>query len=74
MKTAISLPDHLFAEADLFAQQIDVSRSELYARALDEFLSRHRQDNLTEKINAAMQKIKEPSNEMGVQTLRNLPW
>lgn len=38
MKTAISLPDEVFAAAERYAKQHGLSRSELYARALRRFL------------------------------------
>lgn len=77
MKTAISLPDALGHAADLYAAQQDMSRSELYAKALAEYLQRHRLDDVTEKIDAAMHGIDgnaETVREMGVGTLRNLEW
>ena len=40
MKTAVSLPDPLFRDADRAAKRLGISRSELYARALAEFLRR----------------------------------
>jgi metal-responsive CopG/Arc/MetJ family transcriptional regulator len=51
MKTAISLPDPLFAAADKFARRKKLSRSELYARALEEYLARHRDSEITERLN-----------------------
>jgi metal-responsive CopG/Arc/MetJ family transcriptional regulator len=39
MKTAISLPDVLFRRAERTAKRLGISRSELYARALGEFLA-----------------------------------
>ena len=36
MKTAISLPDELFAAAEKLAERLGVSRSQLYATALAE--------------------------------------
>jgi metal-responsive CopG/Arc/MetJ family transcriptional regulator len=78
MKTAISLPDNLFAAADAFAQQRDMTRSELYAKALSEYLQRHPTDNVTKKINAALKKIEgssdESMREYGLESLRKLPW
>ncbi len=77
MKTAISLPDELGHAADLFASQRDMSRSELYARALSEYLTKHRGDDLTEKINAAMAHIlnkKESLGETGVAAIKGLEW
>jgi metal-responsive CopG/Arc/MetJ family transcriptional regulator len=38
MKTTVTLPDCLFEEAERFAAQRSMSRSELYARALTHFI------------------------------------
>jgi metal-responsive CopG/Arc/MetJ family transcriptional regulator len=47
MKTAISLPDDLFAEAEALATELGTSRSHLYASAVREYLARHRPDAVT---------------------------
>ena len=52
MKTAISLPDPLFERAEAYAQAQFLNRSELYARALEEFLERHAHDAITAQLNA----------------------
>jgi metal-responsive CopG/Arc/MetJ family transcriptional regulator len=52
MKTAISLPDQLFRAGDALAKRLKVSRSELYARALGEYLAKHRPDQVTQRLNA----------------------
>jgi metal-responsive CopG/Arc/MetJ family transcriptional regulator len=52
MKTAISLPDDLFRSGDSLAKRLGVSRSELYARALAEYLAKHRADQITQRLNA----------------------
>lgn len=52
MKTAISLPDDLFRAGDALAKRMKVSRSELYARALAEYVAKHRADRLTQRLNA----------------------
>ncbi|MBM3752802.1 MAG: hypothetical protein FJW38_02330 [Acidobacteria bacterium] len=51
MKTAISLPDALFKEADAEAKRRGVSRSQLYGEALSEFLARSRSENITARLN-----------------------
>ncbi len=51
MKTAISLPDDLFAAADALAGRLGVSRSELYATAVAEFLAKHSASEVTERLN-----------------------
>jgi hypothetical protein len=57
MKTAVSIPDATFANAERHAQRRKLSRSQLYALALQEYLARHDQDNLTERINAVCDAI-----------------
>jgi len=52
MKTAISLPDDLFEAADSLAARLRVSRSELYARAVAEYVAKHRQEDVTAQLNA----------------------
>jgi metal-responsive CopG/Arc/MetJ family transcriptional regulator len=50
MKTAISLPDHLFRSADALAKRLGVSRSQLYATAVAEFLAKHQHAKVTERL------------------------
>ena len=51
MKTAISLPDPLFTAADALAGRLGVSRSELYATALAEFVAKHTDAEVTARLN-----------------------
>ena len=51
MKTAISIPDEIFKEAERAAKRLGVSRSELYAKAVLDFVVRYRHESLTEKLN-----------------------
>lgn len=50
MKVAVSLPDDLFAAADEAASRLAISRSQLYARALEQFLSDQESDPVTTKL------------------------
>ena len=50
MKTAISLPDEIFDEAERLAHALDVSRSELYRRAIVEYVARHASDRITQTL------------------------
>ena len=52
MKTAISLPDELFSEADSLAKTLGKSRSGLVAEALAEYVAKHRYADVTERLNA----------------------
>lgn len=51
MKTAISLPDELFESADALAEEMGISRSELYATAIAEYLAKHRNEDITARLN-----------------------
>lgn len=51
MKTAISLPDDLFEDAERLAQALHKSRSRLYGDAMREYLARHSADQVTEALN-----------------------
>lgn len=53
VKSAISLPESLFEEAEAIAEELKVSRSRLMALALEEFIRRHQNRQLLAKINAA---------------------
>lgn len=52
MKVAISLPDPLFSAAEHMAEQLHISRSQLYARALSEYLEKRQEAVITQKLNA----------------------
>jgi metal-responsive CopG/Arc/MetJ family transcriptional regulator len=52
MKTAISLPDALYAEGEAYAECHHLTRSRLYAAALREYLLRHNDDAITAAIDA----------------------
>lgn len=51
MKTAISIPDEVFEAADELADELGVSRSELYSTAVAEYLAKHRADDVTDRLN-----------------------
>jgi metal-responsive CopG/Arc/MetJ family transcriptional regulator len=51
MKTAVSIPDPIFKKAEKFARKARLSRSELYATALDAYLKAHDNQSITERLN-----------------------
>ena len=72
MKTAISIPDKLFKEAEITAKQLGLARSQLYVKAIMEFIEHHNSEKITEKLNCVY-----PSSsnnveiiDIGVETLR----
>lgn len=52
MKTAISIPDPLFEAAEQFAKRMGLSRSQLYAVALQEYLQTHKREQVTKQLDA----------------------
>jgi len=50
MKTAISIPDDVFADAERLARVLKKSRSQLYSHAVREYLARHSADRVTETL------------------------
>jgi metal-responsive CopG/Arc/MetJ family transcriptional regulator len=53
VKTAVSIPRPLFDEVEALAGKLGVSRSRLYARALEDYVEHHENERLLEKINSA---------------------
>jgi len=71
MKTAISVPDDVFGEAENLAARLRISRSDLYARALKEFLERHA-DQLTTSLDTLCSDIDSKPDEFLVRAARKV--
>jgi len=54
MKTAISVPDPVFARVEEAAGQLGVSRSEFFRRAAERYLTELDDDTTTSEIDAAI--------------------
>ena len=78
MKTAISIPDEIFEEAERLAKRLKRSRSELYSRAVAEYLARHATDQVTEAMNEVLASVNEPADPFRMnaarRTLRRSEW
>jgi metal-responsive CopG/Arc/MetJ family transcriptional regulator len=57
MKTAISIPDEVFDEAERLAARKKVSRSELFRNAMIEYLNRHSGSRVTEAMNRTIRDL-----------------
>ncbi|MCX7783869.1 MAG: hypothetical protein N2318_09555 [Meiothermus sp.] len=60
MKTAVSIPDHLFVEAEKLAKQRGLSRSQLYAEALQKLLD----EEVTQQLNRVYQGLANPDDPL----------
>lgn len=74
MKTAVSLPDPVFEAAEQLAKRLGMSRSELYASAIAEFIKQHRGQGVTELLNRVYSE-EESALDPGLESLqsRSLP-
>ncbi|CAN5638719.1 hypothetical protein BH23DEI1_BH23DEI1_11520 [soil metagenome] len=54
MKTAISIPDDVFEDAERLARRLGHSRSQLYSRAIREFVARHEPEHVTAVLDAVV--------------------
>ncbi|HYA67383.1 MAG TPA: hypothetical protein VED63_01510 [Acidimicrobiales bacterium] len=57
MKTAISLPDDVFRDAELLAKRLKKSRSKLYMEAVAEYLARHEPEAITDALNQLARRL-----------------
>jgi predicted transcriptional regulator len=51
MKTAVSIPDELFRQADELARRLGKSRSEVYREALADYVARREPGAVTRALN-----------------------
>jgi hypothetical protein len=54
VKITITIPDPIFCAAETLAAELAISCSELYARAIAEFVEAHNDDAITAKINEVL--------------------
>lgn len=59
MKTAISVPDDIFEQAERAAKRLGMSRSELFTRAVQAFLATRLEANITKSYDTAFGDVPE---------------
>ncbi len=57
MKTAISIPDDLFEDAERLARTLQKSRSRLYGDAVREYVARHSADHVTGTLDEVLEGV-----------------
>ena len=57
MKTAISIPDDVFDAADEMAERLGMSRSQLYATAVRDYLDAHRSRGVTARLDQLYERV-----------------
>ena len=62
MKTAISIPDRVFQDAERLAEKLRKSRSQMYSEAVAEYVARHAPDRVTEAMDRTLTEVGEPAD------------
>jgi metal-responsive CopG/Arc/MetJ family transcriptional regulator len=52
MKTAVSIPDPIYKSAEKLAHRLGKSRSEIYAKAIQNYVERYQDNEVTAKLDA----------------------
>jgi metal-responsive CopG/Arc/MetJ family transcriptional regulator len=78
MKIALSIPDELFDSAELLSKRLGVSRSRLYATALEDFVAKHQAKKVTERLNAVyasqVSRVDRATRRLQARSLDKNPW
>jgi len=72
MKTAISIPNEVFQDAEALARSLSISRSQLYSRALSEYVSRHAPDCVTETLDRLCGELDEETDRFVAAASRRI--
>jgi predicted transcriptional regulator len=72
MKTAISIPEETFRNAEALARHLSISRSQLYSRAITEYVSRHAPDRVTEALDRVYGEIDEETDRFVTEASRRI--
>ncbi len=64
MKTAVSIPNEVFAKVERLARRSKRSRSELFSAALSEYVARHAPDEVTEAMNRVCADVGEQTDRL----------
>jgi len=72
MKTAISLPDAIFRDAERLAKRLKKSRSKLYVEAVAEYLARHEPEVVTEVLDQVAGKLDTRPDELTAAAARRV--
>jgi metal-responsive CopG/Arc/MetJ family transcriptional regulator len=71
IKTAISIQKSLFEQAEILAQQLNVSRSHLFSLAMETFVKNHQNQRLLDEINQSLSDEPDPGEKVRFSKIRN---
>ena len=70
MKTAVSIPDQVFEQAERLARRTRKSRSNVFSSALREYLARHSPDEVTEAMDRVCEQLGTPPDPFVARAAR----
>lgn len=74
MKTAISIPDSVFQAAENLARRLGFSRSELYVKAVNEYINTHKYQSVTKILNEVYSSIdSDMEDDISSMQFRSIP-
>ncbi len=77
-KTVTSIPDHLFWAAEVLAKRLDISRNELYTRAIASYVEANRSLGVRERLDsvylAESSRLDDDVNKMQFDSLFEEKW
>lgn len=79
MKTAVSIPDSVYAKAEKLAHRLGKSRSEIYTKAIRVYVDMREDDEVTARLNAVYgvesSKLDPALTKLQTKSwLKNNPW
>ena len=78
MKVAVSVPDPVFHAAERVCQRMRVSRSRLYATAVEAFVRQHSEEEVTEQLDkvysSSSSKLDRQLEDASLEVLRRERW
>jgi len=72
MKTAVSIPDEVFRDAERLARRARKSRSRVFSDALREYVARHAPDRVTEAMDRVCAQVGEQKDPFGAAAARRV--
>ena len=78
MKTAISIPDKVFRDAEQLSRRLKKSRSQVYTEAVTEYVARHDPEAVTDAMNRLCEALDTqpdaPISGAARRTLESVEW
>lgn len=78
MKTAVSIPDDVFEQAERLARRARRSRSQVYSEALREYVARHSPDEVTEALDRVFAEVDQGEDDFmsaaAMRVLKRTEW